>query len=576
MNLADRFPTLLIGLLAGLLVSACATTPTPPVSLTLTVIGSNDVHGELSARDGAGGLEIFAGFVQRIRDIRANDGGDVLLIDAGDMWQGTLDSNLNEGAAVVAAFNQMGYDAAAVGNHEFDFGPLGDDAIVTQPGDDPRGALKQRAREASFPLLAANLVDAETGETVDWINVQPSVALEKAGVTVGIIGVIARRGLAGTIAANVSDLRVTPLAAAIETEARRLRGAGAALVIVAAHAGGRCENFADPDDLSSCQADSEIFAVARALPKNLVDQIIAGHVHQGLAHRVNGITITSGFSNTTAFDRVDYQIDRQTGQVLGSRIFPPQAIEAGGTYEGQEIQPDAMVSAIALKARRSAMELQNRQIGVELAAPFTLDNSPDSALGNLFNRALHESLQPELVLQNVRGGLRTALPAGPLTYGRLFKTFPFDNRVVTLELSGAQLRQVLASQALKGEQAVGISGIRAQVSCTDGLLEIAISREDGRVVDDNDRLNVATSDYLALGGAGVLQGVMPEGGFAVDFAMPLVRDVVIQWLSQQPSPLNPAQFTTAAQQNWFRPEPIDPSCQPGEQLPQASQNSHSH
>ena len=66
------------------------------------------------------------------------------------MWQGTLESNLGEGAAVVDAYNAMGYTAAAVGNHEFDFGPAGPAAIPEQPGDDPRGALKLRIAEAQF------------------------------------------------------------------------------------------------------------------------------------------------------------------------------------------------------------------------------------------------------------------------------------------------------------------------------------------------------------------------------------------------------------------------------------------
>ena len=131
-------------------------------TVTLSIIGTNDVHGGIVPRDGRGGLAVLGGYAANLRAARARDGGAVLLIDAGDIFQGTLESNLSEGAEVVAAYNALGYAAATIGNHEFDFGPVGSAATPQQPSDDPRGALKQRAAEARFPFLAANLIDAAT------------------------------------------------------------------------------------------------------------------------------------------------------------------------------------------------------------------------------------------------------------------------------------------------------------------------------------------------------------------------------------------------------------------------------
>jgi hypothetical protein len=122
--------------------------PTPRAgSFTLTILGTNDLHGAIDR------LPILAGYVANVRAARAADGGQVLLLDAGDMFQGTLGSNLGEGAAVVAAYNAIGYDAAAIGNHEFDFGPVGPAVTASGPDDDPRGALRARAVEANFPFL---------------------------------------------------------------------------------------------------------------------------------------------------------------------------------------------------------------------------------------------------------------------------------------------------------------------------------------------------------------------------------------------------------------------------------------
>src|SRR5215470_12500873 len=82
-------------------------------AVTLTIIGTNDLHGQLSR------LPLIAGHIANVRAARAADGGGVLLVDAGDLFQGTLESNIAEGADVVRAYNQMGYAASAIGNHEF-------------------------------------------------------------------------------------------------------------------------------------------------------------------------------------------------------------------------------------------------------------------------------------------------------------------------------------------------------------------------------------------------------------------------------------------------------------------------
>lgn len=252
----------------------------------ISVIGTNDVHGSLLSVDGNRGLALFGGYAANLRQARKNDGGAVVLIDAGDMWQGSIESNLSEGAAVVAAFNAIGYDVAAIGNHEFDFGPSGPKGTPTDEGDDAQGALKARAAEAGFPLLAANLIDKKTGRAVNWPNVRPSIMLERAGFRIGVIGVMTEHALITTIASNTRGLSVAPLALTISREAQALRKAGADLVIVTAHAGSSCEQFNDPRDLSSCDLSGEIMQVALNLPAGLVDQIIAGHVHRGIAHEV--------------------------------------------------------------------------------------------------------------------------------------------------------------------------------------------------------------------------------------------------------------------------------------------------
>ena len=142
-----------------------------PERLTLSIVGTSDLHGHVAA------LPWFAGYLRNLR--AAREAGAVILLDAGDMFQGTLESNLFEGAPVVEAYNVLGYNAAAIGNHEFDFGPSGPAPSPTRPDDDAQGALKARAAQAHFPFLAANLVRRGSHKPLAWPNVQPLHALAR-------------------------------------------------------------------------------------------------------------------------------------------------------------------------------------------------------------------------------------------------------------------------------------------------------------------------------------------------------------------------------------------------------------
>src|SRR5260370_34602734 len=112
--------------------------------IRLTIVGTNDLHGWI------GGLPTFAGYLSILR---ADNPGGTLLLDAGDLFQGTLAANLSEGAVVIDAYNYLGYQATAIGNHEFDYGPEGPASVPQQPDDDPVGALKARLRQGGVPQL---------------------------------------------------------------------------------------------------------------------------------------------------------------------------------------------------------------------------------------------------------------------------------------------------------------------------------------------------------------------------------------------------------------------------------------
>jgi 5'-nucleotidase len=506
--------------------------------VTLSVVGTNDLHGRLEA------LPIFGGYLANLRRARAGDGGAVVLLDAGDIFQGTLPSNANEGAAAVRAYNVLGYTAAAVGNHEFDFGPVGPAVTAKKPGEDPRGALRARAKEARFPFLAANVVETARGAPPAWTNILPSVLVNVAGIRLGIVGVTTINTPRTTLAANFAGLEVKPLAPTLAAAAAELHRRGATVVVAAAHAGGVCKRFDAPEHFESCEPDGEIFQVARELAASgaALDAIVAGHTHEGVAHRVSGIPIVEAFANGHAFSRVDLTIDRASGRAIDARIFPPQRICApercsSETYEGAPVVPDGAVADAIAPALEAARAQRDEKLGPVLPAPIPRAHKVPSPLGNLFADLMREA-RPRADVAVINGGsLRVDLPAGPLTYGRLFEALPFDNRFATIPITGAELADLIARNLERDNGIVSLSGVRAEARCQDGALTVTLHRTSGKSIGPTTKLTLVTSDFLATGGDGLFSAESKDRAKLDDG--PPIRDAMADLLRARRAPLTP-------------------------------------
>ncbi|HET9371352.1 MAG TPA: bifunctional UDP-sugar hydrolase/5'-nucleotidase [Vicinamibacterales bacterium] len=544
-------------LLFAMTIAAACGAPPPTSPIILSIVGTNDVHGAMLDGDGQGGLALFGGYLKNLRAARARDRGGVLLVDAGDMWQGTLESNLSEGAVMVEAYGALGYQAVTIGNHEFDYGPAGEHATPTEPGDDPRGALRQRAAAARFPFLAANIVEIESARPVDWQNVRPSTSIDVAGVRVGLIGVTTVETLEDTIAANLRGLTIRALAPTVESEARGLRAAGATVVVVLAHAGGRCQRYTGAEAADTCGANDEIVQVARALPSGLVDVIVAGHTHAPMANEINGVAVIESFARGRAFGRVDLAIDPATRRPTTRTIHPPenicayarpdgQCVPATGAaaeirerYEGAVVERDARVAAIVAGAAERVAEIKARPLEVIADTAFPTRGEIESPLGNLVADALLAGADgAQIAINNTDGGLRAELPAGPVTFGRIYEVFPFDNLLVTFPITGAQLKQVLAGQMQGGAQILGLAGFRAVARCSRGRADVALTRASGAPIGDAETLTLATTDYLAT--TPLFATVPAARTPRVDRR--LARDLIVDWLRARGGRLDAASF----------------------------------
>ena len=130
---------------------------------------------------------------------------------------------------------------------------------------------------------------------------------------------------------------------------------------------------------------------------------------------------------------------------------------------------------------------------------------------------------------------------------------PFDNRLVTFHLTGAELRRVLATQISRNAALVGISGVHARVTCERGTVTVGMLRPNGAPIADNERLLIATSDFLATGGDAIFVPVTPKDGFTIVRDIGLVRDVVVDTLRKRGGTLREEQLVDPANPRWTLP-----------------------
>ena len=534
--------------------------PSEPEPIRLTLVGTNDLHGWVAPRrarlpDGTeveeGGLETFAGY---LANLRAQNPEGTLLLDAGDLFQGTLMSNLTEGEVVIDVMNHLGYQATALGNHEFDFGPVGPASTATTPDEDPLGALKARIAQAEFPVLAVNVHEASTGQQPAWLNNDGTLLISVKGVKVGLVGLSTPATPQTTNALNVSSLRFGDLVPEARLAAQGLRERGADVLVALAHAGGRCAASKDTRDLSTCDPTQEIFEMLLGLPPRTFDAVLAGHTHAPLAHFVNETPVieTSGLGRE--FAMIDLFIDPTRKRVLEDRtvIHGPTPIclrvdaTAGGcdvrrfkdpssvklvpaTFLGQPVQRDEKVAEMIAPALARVEAKQNQKLGVFVPVRLGRNYEAESALGDVLADSLREMEKADVALFN-SGGLRADLPQGELRYGDVFEALPFDNFIATLTVNGEELQRLL--QVAYGRKGVfqqsGLKLVLSRCPGPDRLQSIQLA--GGKPPAPARLYKVVLPDFLARGGEGLgaVVASLPPG--RVDFGMnrPLpLRDALI-------------------------------------------------
>ncbi len=536
-------------------------------TIPLTIISTSDVHGWLAPhqselKDGrileTGGLATLSGYLPILWD---EFDGRVVLLDAGDMFQGTFLSNSQYGKPIVEAMNMLGYHAATIGNHEFDYGPASDG-----PEDDMFGALKQTMKEATFPFLTSNILDRKTGLPPVWPNTRPNTMINMGGIMVGVVGAITLETKSAARSDVVRNLKFEDKTASVIKQARELRAKGAQIVVGLVHSGSGCKSFKNTEDTATCDSDAAIFRMARELPHGLVDVLIGGHTHQKVAHMVSDVAIIQGPALAQGFGRVDFFVDKKTGKVVREKtvVHSPQYLctkqfAKGGhcnpwsgkgklvpaTYMGEKVE---LVPAVALMAQQHqdrVAAIYYRRLGKgAITEDITRERFYSSPLGNLITDIILETVPgADVVIQN-SGGLRADLAKGPVTYGKIYDILPFDNKLAMVTMSGSDLKEFIRQATVASM--MQISGVRAKIdqslrNCKgkDPLLSLTLA--DGKTpVDDKAMYNVVMSDFLATGTEGYARifRALPKENVKILKDAPNHRETVVSWFEKREEPIS--------------------------------------
>jgi 2',3'-cyclic-nucleotide 2'-phosphodiesterase (5'-nucleotidase family) len=471
----------------------------------LRIIATNDFHGALESRKDAGGVArggaaYVAGMIEQARRECAPQ-CETLLLDGGDMFQGTPVSNLAFGRPVVAYYNSMGYAAAALGNHEFDWGV---------------DTLKARMHDAHYAILGAN-VRYTDGRDVPWIR--DDTLITRGKTKIGVIGFATVVTPTTTRAANVVGLRFDDPAPIVSARARALRARGADVIVVIGHAGAFC-NATGTD---ACQG--EIIDFARNLTEK-VDAIVSGHTHSLVDYAVNGIPIVQARVSGRALAVID--IPLVNGKPAGA------AHEEVRDVVDSAVAPDAKVDAMVKRSTSVVSALVSRKVA-DVVAPMDRTGA-QYALGNLIADAQRWAGKGDIAIMN-NGGIRAGLRAGMANYGSLFEIQPFGNTLYSVKMTGAELRDYLERIVARDELRDHVSGVAIGYNpeLPKGKRIVSLTLPAGRTLSDGAIYDVIVNDFMATGG----DNWAPPADAKVTPLNIVDLDALVGYMKMLPSPVKP-------------------------------------
>ena len=459
-------------LTSGVCLPANADGPT-----TVTLLFTNDVESAydpipafwLDDQEMIGGIAEMTTLIHSIRKSEPN----VFLFDSGDIFTGAL-AKLTEGRLAFELMITMGYDAMAIGNHEFEYG---------------HEVFAWQKNRAPFPVLGANFFYKDT----EHPYAQAHAIIERNGVRIGVIGIMGQDAVTAIIPSFIAPLDVTAPTQAVQRSVDELKGE-VDLIVLLTHQGKTAPMQTDAESDPRLQRDIDAdINLAGAVTG--VDVLFAGHADAGtpepVVHPETGTIIMQTYGQATHLGYLQLTLDRDTGQVAGydGRLIP---------VDPALHEPDPAIVAKLTEYRAAYPEI--RDIVGETASRMNRRYIEESDIGNLFADAFLAIAGTDIAF--IHGGsLRKDLPGGEIRLVDLLDAYPFVDDVMVKEMTGEQIRRALEQSLTFERGLLQLAGLEVTYDTSQPPGQRLVSIEHrGSPLGDGDRLTVAAPGFLAEGG----------------------------------------------------------------------------
>ncbi|MGL5675058.1 MAG: bifunctional metallophosphatase/5'-nucleotidase [Cellulosilyticaceae bacterium] len=431
----------------------------------LTIFHTNDTHGNVE--DDGGSTIGFGKMSSYIESYKASN-PNVIVLDAGDMFQGAPFANVEQGHSLVSIVNQVGYDAMAVGNHEFDYSA---------------DNLKTIEAKINYSMLAANVYKEGA------LAFKPYIVKEIEGVKVGIFGMATPETAYKTHPNNVAGYEFKdPIVVAKEMVATLTTEEQVDVIVMVGHMG------VDEGAPTSVE-------IAEAVEG--IDVIVDGHSHTKLEEgmMVGETLIVSTGEKFGNIGKVELVIEEGKVTTKEATLVSYEMVK--------EVVPNAAITEAIARVKAEQEVALAEVVGetkVDLVGEREVVRTGESNLGQLMTDAMLKETGAQIAMTN-GGGIRASIPAGKITKKQLVTVFPFANTVMVKELSGADVVAALEHGVSKYPEQNGAFAHVAGITFTLDASKEAGSRVSnvkvaGKALEMDAYYTVATNDFVAVGGDG--------------------------------------------------------------------------
>jgi len=457
-----------------LLLAGCLCLVASAREVPITILQTTDIHGNLRPTRSYEGGEVRGGLLRcatLIRDIR-RDARNVLLVDSGDLWVGSLESDLTRGQVVQKAVAWLGYDAWVPGNHDFDWG---------------YERFRRLVAEAPMPVVAANISTLIGREAQAAAGIQPFIIREVDGVRVALIGLTTPGIPTWLLPEDIGPFAFERSIPALRRTLRQVRQEGADITLLLVHQG--VKPFTDDEA-------NELYRIATTFPE--LDLILGGHTHRAMTVdklRREAPYLQAGYHAQT-LGRADLVYDTVQRTLISVQLtmIPVELT----------LKPPAELVAKVREDLEATEQKAAEVVGCTELPIVCSYKAPGQCSGQqVLARAIGDATGAEIVFHGVLS--EETIEAGPIRYGDIWRIVPYENRIGLLSLTPAEITDLLEqnSEYMDSPSFQGISGLCYDwdPNARSGARISNLRLPDGTKLHGRKRYRVAVNSYvLASGG----------------------------------------------------------------------------